>query len=96
MAIITYQDLATYMNKTFTSGEQSAANTMIGALERELSGILNRSLTGTSITSEAHILQRNQKQIFLKEYPVISVTELPKIDIKNLKVKINSKHLVTN
>ncbi len=64
------------MNKTFTSGEQSAANTMIGALERELSGILNRSLTGTSITGEAHILQRNQHQIFLKEYPVISVTSL--------------------
>tara|TARA_B100001250_G_scaffold23293_2_gene19546 strand:- start:5831 stop:6391 length:561 start_codon:yes stop_codon:yes gene_type:complete len=76
MAIITYQDLATYMNKTFTTGEQSAANTMIGALERELSGILNRSLTGTAITGEAHILQRNQQQIFLKEYPVLSVTEL--------------------
>lgn len=76
MAIITYQDLATYMNKTFTSGEQAAANTMIGALERELSGILNRTLAGTSITDEAHILQRNQHQIFLKEYPVISVTSL--------------------
>jgi len=76
MAIITYQDLATYMNKTFTTGEQAAANSMIGALERELSGILNRSLTGTTITDEAHILQRNQHQIFLKEYPVLSVTSL--------------------
>ena len=76
MAIITYQDLATYMNKTFTTGEQAAANSMIGALERELSGILNRSLTGTTVTDEAHILQRNQHQIFLKEYPVISVTSL--------------------
>ena len=52
MAIITYQDLATYMNKTFTTGEQAAANSMIGALERELSGILNRSLTGTTVTDK--------------------------------------------
>lgn len=76
MAIITYQDLATYMNRTFTSGEQAAANHMIGGLERELSRILGRSLAGTTISSEAHILKRNQRQIFLKEYPVISVTAL--------------------
>ena len=76
MAIITYQDLATYMNRTFTSGEQAAATSMIGALERELAGILNRSLSGTSIVAEAHLLKRNQHQLFLKEYPVISVTEL--------------------
>jgi|TARA_Y100001947_G_scaffold155403_1_gene161372 hypothetical protein len=76
MAIITYQDLATYMNRTFTSGEQAAANTMIGALERELSRILGRALAGAAINSEAHILKVNQRQIFLKEYPVISVTGL--------------------
>ena len=76
MAIITYQDLATYMNRTFTTGEQNAANTMIGALERELSRILGRALSGTAITEEAHLLKRGQKQIFLKEFPVISVTAL--------------------
>ena len=76
MAIITYQDLATYMNRTFTSGEQAAANPMIGALERELSRILGRSLAGAAIASEAHILRRGQHQIFLKEYPVLSVTAL--------------------
>lgn len=76
MAIITYQDLQTYMNKTFTSGEQAAANSLIGALERELEGILNRSLSGKTITDEAHLLNRNQKQIFLKEWPVNSVTVL--------------------
>ena len=68
MAIITYQDLATYMNRTFTAGEQAAANTMIGALERELSRILGRSLAGAAITDEKHILRRGQHQIFLKEY----------------------------
>lgn len=76
MAIITYQDLQTYMNKTFTAGEQAAANLMIGALERELEGILNRSLSGKTITDEAHLLQRGQKQLFLKEWPVNSVTTL--------------------
>ncbi len=76
MAIITYQDLQTYMNKTFTSGEQAAANLLIGALERELEGILNRSLSGKTITDEAHLLQRGQKQLFLKEWPVNSVTAL--------------------
>ena len=64
MAIITYQDLATYMNRTFTSGEQAAANTMIGALERELSRILGRSLAGAAISGEKHILRRGQHQIF--------------------------------
>jgi hypothetical protein len=76
MAIITYQDLQTYMNKTFTSGEQAAANLMIGALERELEGILNRSLSGKTITDEKHLLRRGQKQIFLKEWPVNSVTAI--------------------
>ena len=76
MAIITYQDLQTYMNKTFTSGEQASANLLIGALERELEGILNRSLSGKTITEEAHVLQRGQKQLFLKEWPVNSVTAL--------------------
>lgn len=76
MAIITYQDLQTYMNKTFTSGEQAAANLMIGALERELEGILNRSLSGETITDEKHLLQRGQKQLFLKKWPVNSVTTL--------------------
>ena len=84
MAIITYQDLATYMNKTFSSGEQAAANSMIGALERELSGILNRSLTGTTITDEAHLLQRNQHQIFLKEYPINSVSVLSNLKSSDL------------
>ena len=74
MAIITYLDLETYMNKAFTSGEQAAANSMIGALERELSQILGRSLSGTSVIGEAHLLQIGQRQIFLKEYPVLSVT----------------------
>ena len=65
MAIITYQDLETYMNKTFTSGQQAAANLLIGSLERELEGILNRSLSGKTITDEKHLLKRGQKQIFL-------------------------------
>jgi len=76
MAIITYQDLATYMNRTFTTGEQAAANTMIGVLERELSRVLGRALAGKAVSGEKHLLQRNQRQIFLKEYPVISVTAL--------------------
>ena len=76
MAIITYQDLETYMNKTFTSGQQAAANLLIGSLERELEGILNRSLSGKTITDEKHLLKRGQKQIFLKEWPVNSVTAI--------------------
>ena len=76
MAVITYLDLQEYMNKTFSSGEQTAATSIIGALERELSLILNRSLSGITVTEEAHLLQVGQRQIFLKEYPVNSVTAI--------------------
>ena len=76
MAVITYLDLQDYMGKTLTSTQQTAATTVIGALERELSQILGRSLTGITVTDEAHVLQAGQRQIFLKEYPVNSVTTL--------------------
>jgi len=76
MAVITYLDLQEYMNKTFDSGEQTAASSIIGALERELSLILNRSLSGVNVTEEAHLLQIGQSQIFLKEYPVTAVSAI--------------------
>lgn len=76
MAVITYLDLQDYMNKSFSSGEQTAATTIIGALERELSQILGRTLEGVTVTAESHVLQVGQRQIFLREYPVISVTAI--------------------
>jgi hypothetical protein len=76
MAVITYLDLQDYMGKTFTSTQQTAATSLVGALERELGAILGRSLTGLTVTSEAHVLQAGQRQIFLREYPVNTVTAL--------------------
>lgn len=76
MAVITYLDLQDYMGKTFTSPQQTAATSLVGALERELGAILGRSLTGITVTSEAHVLQAGQRQIFLREYPVNTVTAL--------------------
>ena len=41
-----------------------------------MSRVLGRALAGATITDEAHILKRSQRQIFLKEYPVTSITTL--------------------
>jgi hypothetical protein len=73
MAILNYADLARYMNKTFSAGEQSAAATILTALEAELSYILNRPLAPVRITDEKHLLEPGQRQLFLRKAPVRSV-----------------------
>lgn len=76
MAILTYLDLQRYMNKTFTAGQQTAATTIIAALERELSYYINRPLSPTVTTDEIYMLEPQQRQIFLRKGPVVSVASL--------------------
>lgn len=73
MAILNYADLARYMNKTFSAGEQSAAATILTSLESELSYLLNRPLSAVRVTDEKHMLEPGQRQLFLRKAPVRSV-----------------------
>jgi len=74
MAILTYDDLELYMGKTFTDAQQDAAMSILGALEAELSYYLNRPLGAQVFTEEEHKLIPNQRQIFLRNAPVQSLT----------------------
>lgn len=74
MAILTYTDLERYMGRTFTPTERTAATTIIGFLERELSTIIGRPLSPTQVNEEVHWLEVGQRQIFLRKGPVISVS----------------------
>jgi hypothetical protein len=95
MAIITYQDLQRYMGKTFSPTEQTAATTIIGFLERELSKIIGRPLSPTQVHEEVHWLEFGQRQIFLRKAPVASVTSFymgfsgneVEVDLSNYDVK---------
>lgn len=74
MAIITYTDLERYMGRTFSAAEQTAASTIIGFLERELSTIIGRPLSPLQVTEEVHWLEVGQRQVFLRKAPVASVS----------------------
>lgn len=74
MAILTYDDLELYMGKTFTEAQQDAAMSILASLESELEYYLNRPLGARVFTEEQHKLVPNQRQIFLRNAPVISVT----------------------
>ena len=73
MAILNYADLARFMNRTFTAGEQAAASSILTALESELSYRLNRPLGAIRITDEKHMLEPGQRQLFLRKAPVRSI-----------------------
>lgn len=62
------------MNREFDTGQRTAATTIISSLERELSLYLNRPISAVQVTDESHRLVVNQRQIFLRKAPVISVT----------------------
>jgi len=74
MAIITPNDLEVYIGKTFTNAEEDAAQSIIASLEAELEYYLNRPLGPRTYTEEQHKLVPNQRQIFLRHAPVITVT----------------------
>lgn len=76
MAIITPNDLETYMGKTWTDAQEDAAQLILSSLEAELSYYLNRPLGAVSYSDEVHRLERHQRQIFLRHAPVRTVTEL--------------------
>lgn len=74
MAILTYTDLERFMGKTFTDDQEDAAAIILASLEAELEYFLNRPLGARLYTEEEHKLVPNQRQIFLRHAPVISVT----------------------
>lgn len=74
MAILTPYDLGIYMGKTFTDAQEDAAQSILASLEAELEYYLNRPLTVQVFTEENHKLVPNQRQIFLRHAPVITVT----------------------
>lgn len=74
MAILTYTDLERYMGKTFDASQQEAAAQILATLEAELEYVLNRPLGARVITSEKHMLEVGQRQIFLRHAPVRSVS----------------------
>lgn len=74
MAVITNTDLQRFMNRTFTSGEQTAATSIISGLERQLSMYLNAPISPVQVVDEVQRLKVNQRQIFLRKAPVIEVT----------------------
>jgi hypothetical protein len=76
MAILTYTDLERYMGKTFGTAQQEAAAQILGILEAELQYVLNRPLGARVITSEKHMLEPGQRQIFLRQAPVRVVSAL--------------------
>lgn len=75
MAILTPQDLEVYMGKTFSNAQEDAAQSILSVLEAELAYYLHRPLGATEFTEEKHKLVPNQRQIFLRNAPVQSVTE---------------------
>ena len=74
MAIITPTDLEVYLGKTFTDAQEDAAQSIIASLEAELEYYLNRPLGARTYSDEEHKLVPNQRQIFPRHAPVISVT----------------------
>lgn len=74
MAILTPQDLEIYMGKTFTNAQEDAAQSILASLESELEYYLHRPLGARVYTEEEHKLVPNQRQIFLRNAPVHTVT----------------------
>lgn len=74
MAILTPQDLEIYMGKTFTNAQEDAAQSILASLESELEYYLHRPLGAKVFSDEVHKLVPNQRQIFLRNAPVHSVT----------------------
>lgn len=74
MAILTPYDLGIYMGKTFTDAQEDAAQSILASLEAELEYYLNRPLAVRVFTEEEHKLVPNQRQIFLRNAPVQSIT----------------------
>jgi len=74
MAILNYTDLERFMGKTFTDTQQEAASIILMTLENELSYYLNKPLYAQVFTNEKHMLEIGQRQIFLRNSPVRSVT----------------------
>jgi hypothetical protein len=74
MSILTPYDLGIYMGKTFTHAQEDAAQSILASLEAELEYHLNRPLGFRVFTEEEHKLVPNQRQIFLRNAPVRSVT----------------------
>lgn len=74
MASLTYQDLERYLGREFNSSQQIAATTIIAMLERQLSNYLKRPLSPAQYIDEVHWMEVGQKQIFLKNAPVINVS----------------------
>lgn len=75
MAILTPQDLEIYMGKTFTNAQEDAAQSILASLESELEYYLHRPLGAKVFSDEVHKLVPNQRQIFLRNAPVHSVTD---------------------
>lgn len=88
MAILTYEDLEIFMGKSFSASAQDAATEILANLEDELAYYLNRPLGVRVITSEEHMLEPGQRQIFLRQAPVRSVTALS-VGLRNSEVAQN-------
>jgi hypothetical protein len=74
MAILTPYDLGIYMGKDFTQAQEDAAQSILASLEGELQYYLNRPLGVRVFTEEQHKLVPNQRQIFLRNAPVRSIS----------------------
>lgn len=76
MAILTPQDLETFMGKEFTDAQEDAAVTILAILEAELEYFLHRPLGAKVFAEERHQLIPNQRQIFLRNAPVRDVISI--------------------
>lgn len=73
--IATWQDVQTYVNRTFDAAEQTFVTDVIGYLQGEMETYLKRPVTVRWFYDEP-IMQQDQVEVFLRNTPLWQITEV--------------------